>query len=94
VIRRRGSTRAFDGERALSFAELSTALDVATRGVPGDWLDPPGATLLDLFLIVNAVEGLAAGAYQYRRAERSPSARGFQTRAACPRFRRATAAAA
>ena len=71
VIRRRGSTRAFDGERALSFAELSTALDVATRGVPGDWLDPPGATLLDLFLIVNAVEGLAAGAYQYRPAERS-----------------------
>jgi SagB-type dehydrogenase family enzyme len=71
VIRRRGSTRAFDRARAISFAELSTALDVATRGVPADRLDAPGATLIDLFLIVNAVEGLAPGAYRYRRAEHS-----------------------
>ncbi len=37
VIRRRGSTRAFDGERPLSFEMLSTALDRATRGVPVGW---------------------------------------------------------
>ncbi len=42
-------------------------LDRATRGVPGDFLDPPGASLLDLYLIVHAVEGLAPGAYHYRR---------------------------
>jgi SagB-type dehydrogenase family enzyme len=34
-------------------------------------LEPPGATLLELYLIVNAVEGLAPGTYHYRRADRS-----------------------
>ncbi len=67
VIRRRGSTRAFDRNRWLSFEELSTVLDRATRAVPGDFLDPPGASLLDLYLIVHAVDGLTAGAYYYRR---------------------------
>lgn len=71
VVRRRGSTRAFDATRALAFEELSTALDRATRGVPGDWLEPPGTTLLDLYLVVNAVEGLASGAYRYRREDRA-----------------------
>ena len=71
VIRRRGSTRAFDPQRSLAFTELCTALDRATRGVPADFLEPPGATLLDLYLVVNAVEGLAPGAYHYRRAGRS-----------------------
>jgi len=71
VIRRRGSTRAFDASRSISFEELSTLLDGATRGVPADFLDPPGATLLDLYLIVHAVEGLAPGSYYYRRSERS-----------------------
>jgi SagB-type dehydrogenase family enzyme len=71
VIRRRGSTRVFDRGRAIRFEELSTALERATRGVPADFLEPPGATLLDLYLIVNAVEGLAPGAYAYRRGERS-----------------------
>jgi SagB-type dehydrogenase family enzyme len=71
VIRRRGSTRAFDGGRPLSFEALSSTLDRATRGVPADFLEPPGATLCDLYLIVNAVEGLAPGAYHYRRRESS-----------------------
>ncbi len=71
VIRRRGSTRAFDARRSLGFAELSTALERSTRGVPADFLEPPGATLLDLYLIVNAVDGLAPGSYVYRRSERS-----------------------
>ncbi len=71
VIRRRGSTRAFDRERPLRFEQLSTALDRATRGVPADFLGPPPATLLDLYVIVNAVEGLAPGSYLYHRAERA-----------------------
>ncbi len=71
VVRRRGSTRAFDRTRSISFEELSTVLDGATRGVPGDFLDPPGASLLDLYLIVHAVDGLPPGTYYYRRAERS-----------------------
>ena len=71
VIRRRGSTRVFDRTRSLSFEELSRVLDRATRGVPADFLDPPEASLLDLYLIVHAVEGLAPGAYYYRRPDRS-----------------------
>lgn len=71
VIRRRGSTRAFDRSRSLSFEELSTVLERATRGVPADFLEPPGASLLDLYLIVHAVEGLRPGAYYFRRRDRS-----------------------
>ncbi len=71
VIRRRGSTRAFDRTRSLSFEELSTVLERATRGVPGDFLDLPGASLLDLYLIVHAVEGLTPGTYYFRRRDRS-----------------------
>ena len=69
VIRRRGSTRAFDPGRSLRFEELSTALDRATRGLAADFL-ASGASLLDLYVIVNAVEGLPPGAYAYRRFER------------------------
>jgi SagB-type dehydrogenase family enzyme len=71
VIRRRGSTRAFDPTRAIRLEELSSLLDLATRGVPADFLDPPGTTLLDHYLIVHAVEGLAPGAYVYRRSDRA-----------------------
>ncbi len=71
VIRRRGSTRAFDRARSLGFDQLSTVLDRATRGVPADFLEPAGATFLDLYLIVHAVDGLAPGAYVYRRGERA-----------------------
>ncbi len=71
VIRRRGSTRAFDRTRSLSFEELSTVLDRATRGVPSDFVDPPGASLLDFYLIVHAVEGLTPGAYYYHRPNRT-----------------------
>ncbi len=70
VIRRRGSTRAFDRGASLSFEELSTVLDRSTRGVPADFLEPPGTTLLDFYLVVHAVEGLAPGAYVYHRDER------------------------
>ncbi len=66
VIARRGSTRHFSRE-AITFAQLSTVLDRATRGIPADFLDPFGSPLNDLYLIVNHVDGLAAGAYVYHR---------------------------
>ena len=66
VIARRGSTRQFSRE-AITFAQLSTMLDRATRGIPADFLDPFGSHLNDLYLIVNHVDGLAAGAYVYHR---------------------------
>jgi SagB-type dehydrogenase family enzyme len=42
-------------------------LDRGTRGVPADFLEPAGATLNDLYLIVHEVEGLPAGAYVFHR---------------------------
>jgi SagB-type dehydrogenase family enzyme len=66
VIRRRGSTRRF-ARVAISLAELSIILDRATQGVPADFLDPVGTGTNDLYLIVNAVDGLPSGAYFYRR---------------------------
>jgi SagB-type dehydrogenase family enzyme len=60
AIQRRGSTRRF-GHAALSAAELSAALWAASRPVPAD---VPGG-LVDLYLIVNAVEGVAPGAYAW-----------------------------
>jgi SagB-type dehydrogenase family enzyme len=64
VIRRRGSTRRF-ARQSIAFEELSTLLLHATVDIAADFLTAPGAHLSDLYLIVNAVEGMAAGAYVY-----------------------------
>jgi SagB-type dehydrogenase family enzyme len=66
VIRRRGSTRQF-ARVPLTFTQLSTILQRAMGAIPGDFREPPGATLNDLYLIVNAVDELPAGAYALRR---------------------------
>jgi SagB-type dehydrogenase family enzyme len=60
AIQRRGSTRRF-GHAPLSAQALSTALWAATLPVPAD---APGG-LVDLYVVVNAVEGVAPGAYAY-----------------------------
>jgi len=70
VVMRRGSTRRFS-RQSITFAELSTALDRATRGIPADFLDPTDAPLNDLHLIVHAVDGLAPGAYFFQRGSRA-----------------------
>ena len=67
VILRRGSTRTFDKTASITLAQLSTILDCATRGLPADFLEPPGAQLNDLYLIVHSVQGLKPGAYFFRR---------------------------
>jgi SagB-type dehydrogenase family enzyme len=64
VISRRGSARKFSRD-PITLPQLSTLLDRATRGIPADFLDPLGSHLNDLYLIVNNVQGLAAGAYVY-----------------------------
>ncbi len=69
VIQRRGSTRQFSRE-SISFRQLSTMLDQATRGVPTDFL-PEEAALNDLYLIVHAVDDLSPGAYIFHRDSRS-----------------------
>ena len=70
VVVRRGSTREFSRE-SITFAQLSIMLDRATRGIHADFLSPVEASLNDLYLIVNAVEDLPAGAYVFRRQERA-----------------------
>ena len=70
VITRRGSTREFSRE-PITFAELSTMLDRATRGIPMDFLARPEESLNELYLIVHAVEGLPSGAYVFRRQQRA-----------------------
>lgn len=70
VITRRGSTREFV-RAPIGFAEFSTLIDRATRGVDSDFIRRDEAPLNDLYLIVHAVEGLPAGAYVFRRRERA-----------------------
>ena len=66
TIVRRGSTRAFAHE-SISLEQLAVALDYSTRGIDADFLPSCGSSLNQLFLIVNAVDGLAPGAYLYHR---------------------------
>jgi SagB-type dehydrogenase family enzyme len=61
VILRRGSTRQF-GRVPITKDQLLAILENSTRGI---W---PGIPLLnDLYLIINAVEGVSPGAYFYQR---------------------------
>jgi nitroreductase len=65
VILRRGSTRTFARE-PIDARDLSAVLWSATRGIAGDFVAPE-APLAELYPIVNAVDGVAAGAYVYDR---------------------------
>jgi len=64
----RGSSRKFS-RQPISFTQLSNILHYSTRGVPLDFLDSKGDndnnknSTIDIYLIVNDVEGLQAGAY-------------------------------
>ena len=60
TIQARGSTREFSGE-AIAAEALSSALYHASRGFAADV--PPG--LVDLYLAIHAVDGVAPGAYVY-----------------------------
>lgn len=66
VIRHRGSSRAF-ARQPITVAQLSTIVQSSTRGITADFLQPVGTTLTDLYLIVNAVEGIPAGTYVFHR---------------------------
>ncbi len=67
VILKRGSTRQFARGEAISFNQFSTLLHRSMQGIPADFLDPGGAHLNDLYLIVHAVERLQPGAYVLHR---------------------------
>ena len=64
TIKERGSTRRF-APTSISRNNLASLLHAATRGVPADFLNSPGSSLLNLYLIINAVDDLPPGAYYY-----------------------------
>jgi SagB-type dehydrogenase family enzyme len=70
VIRQRGSTRTFARE-PITLAQLAALLDISTRGLLSDTLGPDGTPFNDLYVIVNAVEGLQPGTYVYHRGEQA-----------------------
>jgi SagB-type dehydrogenase family enzyme len=70
TILRRGSTREFAHD-SISFIELSTMLDRATRGLPADFLNSAAPSLNDIYVIVHAVDDLPSGAYYFHRQERT-----------------------
>jgi SagB-type dehydrogenase family enzyme len=67
VILLRGSTRRFS-HSAISKNQLLTILYTSTRGVPLDILGE-GESFVDIYLIANAVDGVATGNYFYDRRE-------------------------
>ena len=64
VIVRRGSSRRFRRE-PITFAQLSTLLEVGSQDLPADFLGIPGAALTQGYLIANSVQGLESGSYVY-----------------------------
>ncbi len=65
VILSRGSTRRF-ARSPISFDQLSTILQSSTTGALLDFLEL-GKSIIDIYLIVNAVEGLPSGSYFFNR---------------------------
>ena len=64
VILGRGSTRRF-ARQSISRAHLNAVLVSSTRGVPADFRGPRGSGLMDVYVIVNAVDGLSSGSYYF-----------------------------
>jgi SagB-type dehydrogenase family enzyme len=72
VVRKRGSSRAFQRAGAIDYGALSTILARSTRGVSADSL-PAETTLCDPYVIANQVSGLPPGAYAFH-----PPVRGLE----------------
>ena len=62
AILNRGSTRRFARE-PIPLAHFRTVLEHATRGIAADFLGHDLSSLLDIYAIVNSVEGLPGGSY-------------------------------
>ncbi len=60
TILKRGSTRRFE-RGAIPYSRFAAILDAATRRIPVDFGDQAPGTLVDAYIIANAVEGLEAG---------------------------------
>lgn len=69
VIIKRGSTREF-ARKPISFEELSTIIYYSTREIESDFTEP-ALSLVELYLIVNDVDGLKQGSYFFHREKNS-----------------------
>ncbi len=69
TILQRGSTRRFD-RAAISYSQFAVILDASTRNLPADFLGRDTVSLLEAYIIVNAVQGLTPGAYFFSPLER------------------------
>ena len=64
TIRQRGSTRRFARE-AIPLGHFRAILGSSTRPLPADFVAGDTGSLLGVYIIVNAVDGLPSGAYHY-----------------------------
>lgn len=81
TILRRGSSRSFS-HAAIPKEKLLNILYYSTRGVPLDILEK-GQTLIDIYLIANAVDGLEPGSYFYDRNSNTLQMLAAKNQAAC-----------
>ena len=68
AVRRRSSARRFT-HQPIAAAQLAAVLSAPASALAADFLHGDGS-LLETYVIVNAVDGVLAGAYHYRRGER------------------------
>jgi SagB-type dehydrogenase family enzyme len=66
VVLKRGSTRRF-ATTSIPFSVLSTILTSSTMGIPLDFFRIADASLIDIYLICNNVEGIPVGGYFFNR---------------------------
>ena len=64
TIFKRGSTRKFSRD-SISYEQLSNILHYSTRGIPIDYLEKPGKSMIHLYVIANSVDGLNSGSYYF-----------------------------
>ena len=69
TVLQRGSTRRFD-RVSISYSQFAAILDASTRNLPADFAGKETGSLLEAYIIVNAVEDLTPGAYFFSPLER------------------------
>ena len=70
TILQRGSTRRFARE-SISYSQFGVILDASTKNLPADFVGKETGSLLEAYIIVNAVQGLTPGAYFFSPMKRS-----------------------
>ena len=64
TILQRGSTRRF-ARVSISYSQFGNIMDASTKNLPADFIGKDSGSLLEAYIIANAVDGLVPGAYFY-----------------------------